>query len=171
MGKEAAPGRFLTPLRGDPNTMRRWHVPLAFLLAGVAITGSGTASAHGYKKQAIEIIHPWIAETAGPDGSVCMTIKNSGKTDDRLVSARSSDAAAAEVVAVAGGVAMTQGLVVPAKGQLTLKMAGPHLRLSGLKRKLVAYGRLPLELNFEKAGMLALEVMVEDASEVEGPGP
>jgi len=144
---------------------------LAFALAAAALSAALPVLAHGYKRNGIEIVHPWIGETAGPDGPVCMTIKNSGGTADRLVSAASSDAASAELVAVAGGPALAAGLEIPAKGQVKLKLAGPHVRLSGLRKKLPAYGRLPLELTFEKAGKLAFEVMVEDASEVEGASP
>ncbi len=48
--------------------------------------------AHGFKTGSIKIGHPWSRETAPSQvvGAGSMTITNSGKTDDRLVSASSS---------------------------------------------------------------------------------
>jgi copper(I)-binding protein len=52
---------------------------------------------------------------------------------------------------------------VPAKGELILKSAGPHIALGGLRKPLNAYGTVPMSLVFERAGKMDIEVMVEAA--------
>ena len=44
---------------------------------------------------------------------------------------------------------------------------GPHLLLSGLKKRLDAYDSFKLTLVFEKAGSMVVEVAVEEAETVE----
>jgi copper(I)-binding protein len=52
------------------------------------------------------------------------------------------------------------GLAVPAGGALELRPGGAHVMLMGLRQPLREGDRVPVELIFERAGMLALEVPV-----------
>ena len=119
---------------------------------------SGGASAHGYKIKSLEIVHPWTAETSGTAAAVYMTIRNSAKTPDRLIGAKVKIAAKSELRTGAA-----QGVVVPAGGEVKLSRDGTYLQLDGLKQKLGAYERFALELVFEHAGHMDIEVMVEEA--------
>lgn len=130
-------------------------VLLALLLLAANTVG---AAAHGYKKKGIEIFHPWIAETAGPQGFVSMRIRNKGDVADRLIEARSPMAAKVELARSGTG----GGIEVPAGGEVELSAKGAHLAIDGLNRPLRAYDRLPLVLSFEKAGMIEVEAMVEE---------
>ena len=131
-------------------------------LAGVALATS--AAAHGYKKSGLEIVHPWIMETSGPDGTVSMTIKNAGKAPDRLlrVTVGLAQSAKLQKPDPAAALADIEAIEIPAGGEAVLCAAGPHVRLTGLKKKLGAYDTLPLVLVFERAGRFPIEVMVEE---------
>jgi hypothetical protein len=121
-----------------------------------------TADAHGYKRKGIEVVHPWTLETKGPGALVHLTIRNSGKSADRLLGVATEDAAAARV---AGAGTEAGGILVPAGGSAVIGEAGPRIELEGLKRPLSAYDRVPLKLMFERAGSLSIEVVVEQAEE------
>ena len=128
---------------------------------------SGAAAAHGYKIKSLEIVHPWTAETAGPAAAVYMTIRNSAKTPDRLIGAKVKIAAKSELRTGQASAppkdGAAQGVVVPAGGEVKLGRDGTYLQLDGLKQKLGAYERFALELVFEHAGHMNIEVMVEEA--------
>lgn len=133
--------------------------------AMVPLTLVSDASAHGYKKNGIAIVHPWIMETAAARGSVYMKIANDAVEPDRLVSVASPIAEKADLEASGqGGQPAAEGaaFVVPAQGELVLKSAGPHIALGGLRKPLHAYGMVPLSLVFERAGKMDIEVMVEE---------
>lgn len=132
-------------------------------VAALSLCVASVAWAHGYKKNGIEIVHPWVMETAAADGNVYMKIVNEAAGSDRLLAVTSplADKATLESPDGGGQAAASDGLVVPGKGELVLKSAGPHIALGGLKKPLNAYGRVPMSLTFEHAGVLAIEVMVE----------
>jgi hypothetical protein len=128
----------------------------------VALVSAVSASAHEVKHGKINVVHPWTMErdSGGPaDASVYMKIRNGAQAADRLIGARCSAAAGAELTAadgLAGG-----PIEVGAKGELILTKGGPHLVLRGLSGTLRAYSMVPVTLVFEKAGEVAIEVMVE----------
>ena len=128
---------------------------------------SGAAAAHGYKIKSLEIVHPWTAETSGTAAAVYMTIRNSAKTPDRLIGAKVKIAATSEFRTGEASAppkdGAAQGVVVPAGGEVKLGRDGTYLQLDGLKQKLGAYERFALELVFEHAGHMNIEVMVEEA--------
>ena len=143
---------------------RSWFLIAACLLP---LLISGAAAAHGYKIKSLEIVHPWTVETAGPAAAVYMTIRNSAKTPDRLLSAKVKIAAKSELRTGAASeppkAGAAQVVVVPAGGEVKLSRDGTYLQLDGLKQKLGAYERFGLELVFEHAGHMNIEVMVEEA--------
>jgi hypothetical protein len=130
------------------------------------LTLGSDVSAHGYKKNGIAIVHPWIMETTEARGSVYMKIANDAVEPDRLVSVASPVAEKVDLEASGQGgqpAAEGAGFVVPARGELILKSAGPHIALGGLRKPLNAYGTVPMSLVFERAGKMDIEVMVEEA--------
>ena len=142
----------------------RFHPPIAAVAALALVACATAAFAHGYKKNGLEVIHPWMMETGGPNGAVSMTIKNTGKAADRLVgvSTQLAETAKLETAGQATGETAIAAIEIPAGGEAELSGTGTHVLLAGLKKKLGPYDRLPLVLVFEKAGQLAIEVMVEE---------
>ena len=124
------------------------------------------ASAHGYKRKSIEIVHPWTgdkAEAGGRDAIVSMDIKNSGAEADRLVSATSTIAERVEIRTSGGP--LPRGIEIAPRGRVDLTAKTQHLRLVGLKKGLTAYDTLPVTLVFQRTGRIKIDVLVEEASE------
>ena len=98
-------------------------------------------------------------------------VTNKGEGADRLVTASSPAAEKIEIHAikvVGGDIGMRRrddGLVVAPGVTLTLQPRGYHLLLSGVGAPLILGARLPVTLVFEKAGSLAIDLVVEE------PGP
>lgn len=88
-----------------------------------------------------------------------------GSQADRLVGAATPRAAMAQihVVSETAGMARmraTAGVDVPAHSSVALAPQGTHIMLMDLPRPLVAGERVPLTLQFERAGKVGVEVAV-----------
>lgn len=129
------------------------------------------ATAHSHKKKNLEIVHPWTSETrqkGAATARVFMTIKNSSRAPDRLLSASTPRAekvelSAGDAAAVDGKSAARFG--VDAGKALVLRPGGLHLILTGLKQPFHAYDDFKMTLVFEKAGQVMIDVVVEEAEE------
>jgi len=117
---------------------------------------------------AIEIAVPWTRATP-PRAKVAggyMTIKNNGKSDDRLLGGSVDFADAVEVheMSMDGDVMrmrpLAEGLVVPAGQTITLEPGGFHLMFIGLNQRLVKGDEVVVTLTFEKIGHLELNFPV-----------
>lgn len=145
------------------NRSIRYIVPLA------AIMIAGAATAHGYKTGSLSIQHPWSRETAVGQkvGGGFMAITNSGKAEDRLVSANTPVAAEVQLhtMTIDGGVMRMRqvegGIAVPAGGKLELKPGSFHIMFMGLKRPLAKGERFPVTLRFQKAGAIKVNFAVQ----------
>jgi periplasmic copper chaperone A len=138
-------------------------VSLVFLLIGLA-------NAKDYKAGAMEIDSPW--SRAIPKGASVaagyMTIKNTGPTPDRLVSASTPVAAKVEIHEmtmddgvmkmrpVAGGIEIAPGATVE------LKPNAFHLMIMNVKQPIEKGKSFAASLTFEKAGTVNVEFAVED---------
>lgn len=130
---------------------------------------AATAHAHSQKFKTLEIGHPWCIETedTAKPVVVSMTIRNTGAKPDRLLHASTSSAAKTELRA---GVApdaegdVIASVPVTGHGEVNLKRGGPHVLLSGLKKPLDARDSFLMTLTFQRAGMVEVEVMVEEKS-------
>ena len=135
---------------------------LLLALAGLLVAGA--AMAHEYSVGSLKIGHPWSRPT--PAGAVAgggfLTITNTGKEPDRLLSGTTTAADRLEIheMSVTDGImrmrALPDGLAI-APGQ-TVKLApgGYHIMLIGLKKPLAIGDRVPARLKFEKAGEVAV---------------
>jgi periplasmic copper chaperone A len=135
---------------------------LRYLFAGlVAVALTAQAAAHSHKAKGLEIVHPHTLQTGTGATTVriLMTIKNDGRTADRLVSASTPRARKVELNGVGKGGA---AFVVKAGGELGLAGDGPSVVLIGLKKPLHAYDDFKMTLVFERAGPVAIDVMVEE---------
>jgi copper(I)-binding protein len=149
-----------------------WRFILVAVIAVGALPGLDT-SAHEIKAGDLAIVHPWTVATAGRiDCIVSMTIENHGTRADRLIGATSPVAQRVELhehraVDKAAEAMLPLAVDLPPNGVVKLGPKGKHLVLIGLKQPLVAYGSIVLMLKFEKAGVIPIDVMIEDASVAE----
>lgn len=126
--------------------------------------------AHEYSAGELQIAHPW-SRALPPNavtGAAYLVVHNQGKTEDRLLSAQTPRATKTEIHTMLqlGEVMRMQKLDsvgIPAGGETTLAPGGTHLMLFGLQMPLVAGERFPLTLQFEKAGKVDVEVLIEAA--------
>jgi periplasmic copper chaperone A len=146
---------------------------LVLLLLAVALAPPA-ASAHSHKKKGLEIVHPWTPATTEKTAAttpVFMKIKNAGAADRLLRASTPVAASVALQEAVAADASQAAkpvaAIVVGAGTDVDLVRNGPHLLLSGLKKRLDAYDTFKLTLVFEKAGSMVVEVAVEEAATVE----
>src|SRR5262245_31730913 len=118
---------------------------LVIMLAAAALAASATA--HSHKAKGLEIVHPHTLQTqkGAVTARVIMTVRNDGRTPDRLVSASTPRAAKVELKAGKGGAAF----VIKAGGELGLAGDGPSVVLIGLKKPLDAYDDFEMTLVFE----------------------
>lgn len=138
----------------------------SLLAVAVWLALAPPASAHGYKRKSIEIVHPWTGdkpEHGGRDAIVSMDIKNSGTVADRLVGVTSPIADRVEIRIAAGGQA--KSIEIGPRGRVELTAKSQHLRLVGLKKELTAYDTLPMTLVFQRAGRINIDVLVEETRE------
>jgi periplasmic copper chaperone A len=100
-------------------------------------------------------------------GAVYLSLKNSGTTDDRLMSITTPAAASSmihETTIVNDVMKMRMvedGLLLAAGETVEMKTGGTHVMLMGLKAPLKKGETIVLELAFEKAGVVSVDVPVE----------
>lgn len=140
------------------------------LAAVAALVGTGIASSHDYQLRTLRIDHPFARATpAGArSGAVYLSVENRGDHGDRLVRV-STPVAHAELhqMSVDGGVMRMRavdGVDVKPGDRLVLHPGGYHVMLIDLKRPLKAGDNFPLTLDFEKAGAIEVNVVVESIS-------
>lgn len=128
---------------------------------------SQTATEAPPKAQSIEITTPWARATPGrvPNGAAYLTLRNRGRTADRLVGVASPAAGRLEVhthIREGGVMRMRKVSAVdlPPGATVTFKPGGYHVMLMGLKAPLKEGGRFPMTLRFEKAGSREVTVKV-----------
>lgn len=152
------------------------------LVAGCLITawlavvwmgaGVGPAFAHDFRQGDVVMDHPYATPSlAGTTtGAVYFkSIRNKGKTPDRLLSARTAVAARVEIhqMQMDGNVMRMRqvpALELPAQTEVSLRHGGAgthHLMLLDMAKPLQDGDRFDLELVFEKAGTRRVNVWVQ----------
>lgn len=142
---------------------------IAAAMAIAAFTPLGVSQARAQTVEAgdLMIIHP----TARPNlpnrpTAAYVAIANDGAAADRLIAIGSPafDSAEIHVSSMVGGV-MTmkpvEAIDLPAGDTVELATGGYHIMLFGAKQLFRPGDTFPLVLTFEKAGEIAIEVMVE----------
>ena len=100
------------------------------------------------------------------NSAVYMLLTNSGDSPDRLLSAAADVAGAVEIheTRMEGDVMhmqqLTDGIEIPANGQVELKPGGLHVMLIDLTRDLNPGETFPVTLQFEQAGAVTVEAEV-----------
>lgn len=139
---------------------RRVFLPL-FTLAAAA----PKAMAHSFKIGEIAIGHVWGLPSETRETQVFVPLSNRGKEADALVAARSSVCSLIELRQNNryDDPALTSIAADPGK-PVAMRKGARHLRLIGLSKPLKAGDRFDMILDFEKAGEITVEVIVEDGS-------
>lgn len=135
-------------------------------IALVAVLVTGSASLASAADIALD--QPWSRATpAGAQvGAGYVTIKNSGKAADKLLSASSDISAKVEIheMSMVDGVMKMRAidsLAVPAGGSAELKPGGYHIMFVGLKQPLKEGDTIKGALTFEKAGAVPVVFKVQ----------
>lgn len=143
--------------------------PRLFTASLAILSIAGAALAHDYRAGQLKISHPWAKPTlnGAPAGSGYLSITNTGKTADRLLSGSSPAAGSVEIheMSMTGGIMrmrqITEGVAIAPGATVSLQPGGNHLMLIGLKRPLVSGQRIPATLVFRNAGKVQVELTVE----------
>jgi periplasmic copper chaperone A len=138
----------------------------ATLAAGLLAT---SARAEDVKAGDLVITQGWSRATPGGarTGGGFLTIENKGSAPDRLIGASADVAGKVEVheMAMHDGVMKMRpvegGLTIDAGKTVKLAPAGYHLMMTDLKSPLKQGDKLPLTLQFEKAGKVAVTLDVQ----------
>lgn len=152
--------------------LKELTVPIVALM-----TVTAPAFAHEFKAGALVIKHPWARETAAGQtaGGGFLTVVNGEGAEDRLMGA-TSPAGTVQIhsMTMDGGVmrmrAVGDGVAVPAKAALELKPGGYHLMFTDLKAPLRKGDKIPVELQFQKAGKVKVLFAVHGIGETPGKG-
>lgn len=155
-------------------------ISMAALAALVVVALGGIAAAHDVTVGALKLTDLWTRATpaAAPTAIGFLTITNTGTEPDRLVSVSSPQAATGEIheMSMDNDVmqmrALPGGIEIPAGGTVKLAPGGLHLMFITLKAPLAEGSKLPVTLNFEKAGKVDtfLHILSIGAKGMDGGG-
>lgn len=145
------------------------RLPRVAAALALALLAAPAAFAHDFTVGDLTVDHPWARAT--PHGVKVaggfLTVVNKGGAADRLISVTAEIAEHAEIheITMKDGVMtmrpLTDGLAVPAGGEVALKPGGNHLMFVGLKRMLKKGESFAGTLTFEKAGTVEVTFTVE----------
>jgi copper(I)-binding protein len=149
---------------------------LSLLLAALLSCLAGTAGAETYTVGSIEISNPWARATpkGAQVGGAYMTITNKGAEPDRLLGVATPVAGQTQVhqMTMDKGVMtmrpLANGLEIKPGETVELKPSSSHLMLMGLKEPLVLGQRLKATLEFQKAGKIDVDYVIESIG-AQGP--
>lgn len=141
---------------------------LAVIGLATALSAAGPVRAHDYRAGALAIAHPWSRATpsGAQVGAAYMTITNRGPEPDRLLGGSTPAAGRVEVheMRMEGDVmrmrALAGGLEIAPGDSVGITPGGYHLMLTPLKTPLRQGERVPLTLEFAKAGKVEVELVV-----------
>jgi copper(I)-binding protein len=149
----------------------RWITAFCIAMATFAAAGhSQKAHAHDFRIGDLVIDHPYAtpSQPESTHGTAHFrSIRNRGRSMDRLVAASTPAAARVELheTIMEGGVMTTrevEAIELPARQTIRLRHDGRfHLKLVDLERPLAAGDRFDLSLRFERAGETKVRVWVQ----------
>jgi periplasmic copper chaperone A len=165
--------------RIDMQTTRPTSISMIGTIAGVAMLWQFLATpalAEEVKAGDLVITQAWSRATPGGAkiGGGYLTIENKGATPDRLIGGSADVAGKVEVheMATNNGVMtmrpLDKGLLIEPGKTVKLAPGGYHLMLFDLKSPLKQGDKLPVTLEFEKAGKVDLSLEVQGVG-AQGP--
>jgi periplasmic copper chaperone A len=134
------------------------------LLTALLLAAPGEA--HELQAGPVVVGHPWARPESGEQGYAYLTVRNTGSSPDRLLSASVPPGIAREAKLRAYAVD-ERGVEVLRRAEAVEAPAGSRavrlaVRLEELGSPLSAGRSFPLTLSFEKAGEVTAEVAVEE---------
>jgi len=145
--------------------------PVLKLFALISLLALAGAPAHAQQVKAGDLIITQAWSRATPGGAKIaggyLTIENKGTSPDRLLSGSGDIAGKVEIheMAMNNGVMtmrpLDKGLAIEPGKTVKLAPGGYHLMLMDLKKPLKQGDKVPLTLEFEKAGKAALSLDVQ----------
>jgi copper(I)-binding protein len=143
----------------------------------IALTGTTVARADDVKAGDLVISQAWSRATPGgaKAGAGYLTIENKGSAADRLIAISGDVAGKIDVheMAMNNGVMtmrpLDNGLTIDPGKTVTLAPGGYHLMMTDLKQPMKLGDKVPLTLQFEKAGKVAVTLDVQGVG-AKGPG-
>lgn len=158
----------------------RIGIRLALLVVAVAIAAwiwwpqRGTDG--GFRQGDIVVTAPWARATPGAlkIGAAYMTLANRGATPDRLIGVRSDVAERVELHTNLSQDGMMQmrpldSVALPPGQAVRFEPSGLHLMLVNLKAPLQEGSEFPLQVTFERAGTLTVQVKVGAVGAAQSP--
>ncbi len=156
----------------------------AFMLV-VGTADVSRADDHGMKKhdshemqgtsKSVKVESAWARASAGMarNGGAYISVENEGRSDDRLVGARSDIAKRTEIHThleenSVMKMRRVDGIELPAGGEIEMRPGGYHVMFIGLHKPLREGDRFPVILVFEKAGEVTVEVSVRGVGAMGG---
>ncbi len=139
----------------------------AWLLFVVAAVAPLAAIAHDHGAKGIEVVHAWTPAMSDADAkstAVYMTIKNRSDMGDRLIGARARVASKVEIHESGKGSNSVAAVAIDAGKDLELSSTGYYLLLTGVNSRLQVHDRFKIALEFERAGRVVVDVIVEGAA-------
>jgi periplasmic copper chaperone A len=142
---------------------------LALAFLALAAVCAGSVSAQEIKAGSLVLSHAWARATPGGAeiGGGYLTIENKGTAPDKLLGGSSPAAAEIEVheMAMKNDVMtmrpVSGGLSIPPGQTITFAPGGYHIMMMGLKAPLKQGDRVPMTLQFEKAGKVDVTLDVQ----------
>ena len=140
-----------------------------FLVLAVLGAGSTVARSEEIKAGDLVITQAWSRATpkGATTGGAYLTVENKGSAPDRLVGGSADVAGKVEIheMAMSNGVMkmrpLEKGLEIAPGKSVKLAPGGYHVMLMDLKSPLKKGDKLPVTLEFEKAGKVAVSFDVE----------
>jgi periplasmic copper chaperone A len=138
---------------------------LGAILGALTLAACGAAQTHG-----LHVENGWASPTPGGVNLSAgyLTIVNDSDTADRLTAASSPRAERVDLheMSMDGPVMrmrMTQAIAIPAHGRVSLAPGAAHLMFTAVGSPFAEGQRIPVELRFEHAGVVAVELPVSRA--------
>ncbi|SCB36392.1 hypothetical protein GA0061099_1005470 [Bradyrhizobium yuanmingense] len=153
------------------------RIKLSLLAAAMLLGTSAAVAADDVKTGDLVISQAWSRATPGGAkvAGGYLTIENKGSAADRLVSVSADIAGKAEIheMAMDNGVmkmrALDKGLAIDPGKSVKLAPGGNHLMLQELKGPFKQGDKVPVTLQFEKAGKVTVALDVQGVG-AQGPG-
>ena len=151
---------------------------LALVFLALAAVCAGSVSAQEIKAGGLVLSHAWARATPGGAevGGGYLTIDNKGTAPDKLLGGSSPAAAEIEVheMAMKNDVMtmrpVSGGLSIPPGQTITFAPGGYHIMMMGLKAPLKQGDRVPMTLQFEKAGNVDVTLDVQSIGATQPSG-
>jgi len=138
-------------------------------VAAILVIPAGTLPASAQQVGDLKIEKPWSRATPGNSkiGAGYFTVTNTGSTPDTLVSAATANSDHVEIheMAMKDGVMtmrpVAKGVTIAPGKSVNFAPGGYHLMLMGLKAPLKQGDKVPVTLQFEKAGKVGVTLDVQ----------